>query len=129
MFPEKVFVALQPRQLEFNDLFEHSSATWLGYGGSRGGAKSHGARAIMLKRRLQYQGTWGVIIRRTYDDLWEEHITKYFRDWPFLRERYSDKHREITLPGGGGIKFGYAQHEGEVEDQFQGKAFMDVMID
>lgn len=83
----------------------------------------------MLRRRLQYQGTWGVIIRRTYDDLWEEHITKFFRDWPFLKENYSDKHKEITLPGGGGIKFGYAQHEGDVEDQFQGKGFMDVLVD
>jgi hypothetical protein len=129
MFPPRVVIPLQPRQREYSDLFERSKATWLGYGGSRGGAKSHGARAIMLRRRIQYQGTWGVIVRRTYDDLWEEHITKYFRDWPFLRECYNDKHRELSLPGGGGIKFGYAQHEGEVEDQFQGKGFMDVLVD
>lgn len=129
MFPERVHVPLQPRQLELNDLVENSEATWIGYGGSRGGAKSHGARAVMLRRRLQYAGTAGVIIRRTYDDLWEEHITKYFRDWPFLRELYNDKHREIKLPNGSAIKFGYALHPGDVEDQFQGKGFMDIFVD
>lgn len=129
MFPEKIDIQLQPRQLQLNDLVEHSKATWIGYGGSRGGAKSHGARAVMLRRRLQYAGTTGVIIRRTYDDLWEEHITKYFRDWPFLRDRYNDKHREIQLPNGSVIKFGYSQHDGDVEAQFQGKGFMDIFVD
>lgn len=129
MFPDRVNVPLQPRQLQLNDLVENSPATWIGYGGSRGGAKSHGARAVMLRRRLQYSGTAGVIIRRTYDDLWEEHITKYFRDWPFLRELYNDKHREIKLPNNSVIKFGYALHPGDVEDQFQGKGFMDIFVD
>lgn len=129
MFPERLHVPLQPKQLQLNDLVENSPATWIGYGGSRGGAKSHGARAVMLRRRLQYPGTWGVIIRRTYDDLWEEHITKYFRDWPFLKECYNAQHRELNLPNGSGIKFGYAQFPGQVAEQFQGKGWMDVFVD
>lgn len=129
MFPDQIDVPLQPRQIELNALVENSLATWIGFGGSRGGAKSHGARAVMLRRRLQYRGTWGVIIRSTFNDLWEEHITKYFRDWPFLRECYNTQHHEISLPNGGGIKFGYAQHAGSFEKQFQGKGYMDVMVD
>jgi phage terminase large subunit len=129
MFPDHISIPLQPKQQQLDRLLEESEATWDGAGGSRGGAKSHGVRGIMFKRRLKWPGTWGIIIRKTYEDLWDEHITKYFRDWPFLRECYNDKHREINLPNGGGIKFGYAQHKGDMEAQFQGKGFMDVFVD
>ncbi len=128
-FPAQIIVDLQPKQEILYNLFENSPATWLGFGGSRGGAKSHGARAAMLLRRLRYPGTAGVIIRRTWQDLWDEHVTLYFRDWPFLREFYNAQHKEITLPNQSVIRFRYFEHHGDVEKQLQGKGFMDIIVD
>jgi hypothetical protein len=69
-------VPLQPKQKRLLRLVEESPATWIGYGGSRGGAKSHAARAIMLIRRLAYPGTRGCIFRRTYEKVREEQPTR-----------------------------------------------------
>lgn len=124
-------IGLQPKQERLFDLFDKSEATWFGYGGSRGGAKSDLARKIMLARRLQFKGTRGLIFRRTYDDLWENHITKFFVDWPITRDWYNGDHKEMRLPGGSVIKFDYAQKtvSGSKIADFQGKEFMDIAVD
>lgn len=124
-------IGLQPKQEQFFDLVQNSKATWLGYGGALGGAKSDALRKIMLARRLQFKGTRGLIFRRTYDDLWDNHITKFFEHWPITREWYNGEHHEITLPGGSVIKFDYAQktERGSKIAEFQGKEFMDIGVD
>ena len=63
-------VPLQPKQIELLRLVESSPATWISYGGSRGGAKSHGLRAAMLLRRLKHAGTRGLVFRKTFEQLW-----------------------------------------------------------
>jgi hypothetical protein len=52
----------QPKQGTFDELLEHSLASWDGYGGSRGAAKSGYIRRGMLRRRLEYPGTSGQIV-------------------------------------------------------------------
>jgi hypothetical protein len=49
----------QPKQAAFDVLLELSLASWNGYGGSRGAAKSGYIRRGMLRRRLEYPGTSG----------------------------------------------------------------------
>ena len=121
-------IPLQPKQDDLLDLVETSPATWIGYGGSRGGAKSHGARAVMLLRRLKYPGTRGLIFRRKYKDLWGNHITPLFEQFPFMRDWYNTQNRELTLPNRSAILFGYAEHSGDIKD-FQGQSFMDIAAD
>lgn len=121
-------VPLQPKQVELWNLVDNSPYTRIGYGGSRGGAKSHGARAVMLLRRLKYAGTNGLIFRRTFNDLWENHIQPLFRQYPYMREWYNTQHKELTLPNTSVIKFGYAEHPGDI-DQFQGKQYADIAPD
>ena len=45
-------IALQPKQILFRESVEKFPIS--GYGGAKGGGKSHGLRAIMLLRRFQY---------------------------------------------------------------------------
>jgi len=121
-------VPLQPKQVELLRLVEESPATWIGYGGSRGGAKSHGVRAVMLLRRLKHPGTRGLIFRRTFEQLWKNHIQPLFDQYPFMREWYHTGHRELTLPNGSSIVFGYAEHPGDIY-AFQGTEYMDIAVD
>src|SRR5215472_2973414 len=113
-------VPLQPKQVELLRLVEESPATWIGYGGSRGGAKSHGARAVMLLRRLKHPGTRGLIFRKTFETLWSNHIQPLFDQYPFMRDWYHTGHKELTLPNGSVIAFGYAEHPGDIQS-LQGK--------
>ncbi len=121
-------VPLQPKQVELLRLVEESPATWIAYGGSRGGAKSHGLRAVMLLRRLKHPGTSGLIFRRTFEQLWENHIQPLFDQYPFMRDWYHTGHKELTLPNGSRIVFGYAEHQGDIS-AFQGKQYMDIAPD
>src|SRR5215471_2867072 len=120
-------IPLQPKQFELLRLVEDSPATWIAYGGSRGGAKSHGLRAVMLSRRLKYPRTRGLIFRRTHDQLWQNHIQSLFDQYPFMRDWYHTGHRELTLPNGSVIVFGYAEHPGDIS-AFQGQQFLDIGV-
>ncbi|KKN00368.1 hypothetical protein LCGC14_1138430 [marine sediment metagenome] len=126
----KIEVPLQPKQRELLRLVEEAPESVIGYGGSRGGAKSHGTRAVMLIRRFAYPGTAGLLFRRTFNDLWENHLQPLFRQYPFMRAWYNTQHRELTIPTDPPslIKFGYAEHQGDIEE-FQGKQYADIYVD
>jgi terminase large subunit-like protein len=121
-------VPLQPKQKRLLRLVEESPATWIGYGGSRGGGKSHGARAVMLIRRFNHPGTRGLIIRRKYKELLENHIEPLFRQFPQMRAWYNISEKTLKLPNGSAVVFGYAEHGGDIYD-FQGDEFMDIVVD
>jgi phage terminase large subunit len=82
----------------------------------------------MLWRRLKYPNTRGLIFRRTYEQLWENHIQPLFAQFPWMREWFHTGHRELTLPNGSVIAFGYAEHFGDI-NSFQGKEYMDICVD
>jgi len=124
-------IELQPKQVELYRLVEDSPATDIGYGGARGGGKSHGARAVILLRRLEHPGTRALIFRRTYGELFENHIERLFQEYPALRQYYSVSNKLLQLPpalGGGSIVFGHAENPGDIYD-FQGKEYMDILVD
>lgn len=127
-----IYFGLQPKQEELRKHFEDSKATWIAYGGARGGGKSAGARLIQLHRRLQHPGTRGLIFRRTYGELYENHIDPLLRQFPQLRKFYIDKHRELRIPFADGscssIVFGYAEHARDIHS-YLGKEYMDICVD
>lgn len=125
----KLSLDLQPKQQQFFDLCEKSKASTLGFGGSRGGAKSGACRRVMLIRRLRYDGTWGIIVRRVYDDVKRNHIDKFFGDWPMFEKFYSKTNHEITFPNQSKIIFGYAETLDEVKRKFHGPEYMDIFVD
>ena len=121
-------ISLQPKQIQLLALVEDSPATWIGYGGSRGGAKSYAARAIMLKRRFDNPGTKGAIFRRTYDLVRENHVDKMLEEYPFLRPMYHMGDKELRLPNGSVIAFRYGETPADIK-AYIGKEYQDIVVD
>ena len=132
--PNAIRLRLQPKQWELSQLFDKSHATWIGYGGSRGGAKSGGLRRVMIDRRLKYPGTIGLIFRRVYSELKANHIDKMMDDFPPLRKYWHATDQEIVFPAAKGeapskIQFRYAETFDELKRKFMGQEYMDMMVD
>lgn len=81
-------IRLQPKQSEIWRRWDEQKYTRIGFGGARGGAKSGGGRRLMLLRRFKYPKTTGLVLRRTYPELYKSHIVKLFegvsRDSPLV---------------------------------------------
>src|SRR3974390_2214115 len=122
-------IRLQPKQAELQELIEASAASWIGYGGAGGGGKSKAARDVMTIRRLENDGTWGMIFRRCYDDIKRNHIYKYLAEFPMFEKFYSYASREIVFPNKSKIVFGYAETAEEVKRKFWGPEYMDIFVD
>src|SRR5208337_128662 len=127
--------SLQPKQAKLLALVIHSQATWVGYGGSRGAAKSGGIRRIILALAFDHRlspisaNKRILLFRRKFSpDLWENHIQKFFTEWPLTRHWYNTQTKELTFPNGLVLKFGYAEHEGEIQD-FQGQEYWLIFVD
>src|SRR6202790_142019 len=133
MITSKPFqINLHPKQALLDRLMENSKASWLGYGGSRGGGKSGGMRRIMLRRRLQHPHTNGLILRRVWDDVEKNHVNKMWEEFPQLHEYYKVQSKVIELPeqlGGGRIFFDGAENETDVKRKAFGPEYFDVMTD
>lgn len=127
--PLNLGIKLQPKELELFRLMERDDCSLIGYGGAKGGAKSHGLRSCMILRRLKYPGTRGLIFRRNYDDLWQQHIQMIAEEWPELYERYwSAENKALMLPGRSMLLFRYADTLKDIM-KFRGKEYGDVGID
>jgi hypothetical protein len=122
-------IRLQPKQAMFWNMVEHGKASWLGYGGSRGGAKSGGLRRILLKRRLDYPGTRCILLRRVWDDVNKNHVQKMWEEFPSLQQYYKSVEKGIFLPNGSVFYFDAAENQTDVERKAYGPEFMDVAID
>jgi phage terminase large subunit len=123
----------QPKQDQLRDLVEHSLASWLGFGGSRGGAKSHAGRQIILDRRLSYPGTDALVIRRTFKEVFGNCIQPMFRQWPITRKWYrgasaTEGHHVLALPNGSKVFYGYAEHKEDIYN-WQGWEFADILVE
>ena len=125
----KLDINLQPKQGIFEWMLENSPASFLGYGGSRGGAKSGAVRRTMLKRRLQYPGTSGQIIRRVWDDVLKNHVNKMWEEFPDLYELYRAGEHVIVLPNNSRIFFDAAETPTDVQRKAFGPEFMDIFVD
>lgn len=119
-------IRLQPKQSELLRLVDESKYTRIAWGGSRGAGKSGGVRRILILRRLKYANTNGLILRRTYRELYENHLEPLFsKEFPFMRSWWSEEHKHITFPNGSKLYFGYAEHEVDVE-RYVGSEYGDI---
>jgi hypothetical protein len=126
-------ILLQPKQGQAYDLVEHGSATWIGIGGGRGGAKSGLIQRIMLARRLERPGTIGVIVMRNSDQVRRYHEDVMLRTWPQMEDYYHKTERKIVLPMAEGppseIHFTYAESLADVIRRFRSANYFDIFID
>lgn len=120
---------LQPKQGFFDYLMENSRASLLGYGGSRGGAKSGAARRIQVKRRLMYPRTNGLIMRRVWDDVEKNHVNPMWEDFPALYDMYKGGSHCIEFPNGSRLFFDSAENSTDVQRKAFGPEFMDIFVD
>lgn len=128
---EKI-LTLQPKQMTLGELMYATgpdAATWIGGGGARAGGKSGGLRRIMLDRRYQRPGTAGVIVRRTYKDVNENHIQKFFSEFPELIPYWRATDNEFRLPNKSRLCFRYYENKQAVDQGFWGPEWYDVFID
>lgn len=107
---------------------------FLGYGGARGGGKSHGIRTKATMWAYQYPGIIILIVRKTYPELEANHIKplkKLLRCDQGKKERlatYNDQKKEIRFPNGSTILFRYLDKDKDVE-RFQGTEADLICID
>lgn len=125
-------IHLQPLQGFLNYLVEQGTASWIGFGGSRGCAKSGAIRRIAVSRCAKYPNTSRQIIRRVWDDVEKNHVNKMWEEFPELRQYYNTSSHAISMPevlGGGKIFFDSAEHKGDVERKAYGPEFFDIFVD
>lgn len=114
-----------PKQIQF---FKAKNK-FIAYGGSRGGGKSWAARrkALLLALNPDLKGMQILILRRRYNDVYENHI------FPLSLElhgfvKYNQKTKSFDFPWGSRLIFGYCDHEKDVL-QYQGKAYDCIVVE
>lgn len=83
----------------------------------------------MVKRRLEYPCTTGLILRRSLKELEQSHLQKLFEEWPQLRENYSDQKKRLIFPQTNStLFFGSAPTPKDVVD-FCSSEYADILVD
>jgi Phage terminase large subunit len=118
----------QPVQDELFTLYETSPATKIGFGGARGGTKSHTADSLMIFRRLKYAKTNGLLVMKLLDDIKDIHIRPMIQRYPILDNWYNKQDKLITFPNGSFFRFMSFDNFKELK-QRAGRGFADIIID
>jgi phage terminase large subunit len=82
----------------------------------------------MILRRLKYAKSTGLILRRTYNELYKSHIVKMFEEYPSLRDWWRESSKELVFPNGSRLFFGSADTEGAMSN-FYSSEFADIWPD
>lgn len=98
------------------------------YGGARGGGKSWVVRAKATLLALNYPGIKIIILRRTYADLWQNHVLELRKVLEPDIATYRDSEKAMIFPNGSRIRFGYCSAEADVL-QYQGQEYDIIFID
>lgn len=122
----KITADIQPKQLEALQALKVTPVVL--YGGARGGGKSYLARLWQVLRRLKYPNTHGVIIRKTYPDLHDNHIKKFYEEYPELMKGFRGTDKILKFPNGSTLTFRYLDKEGDLRN-YQGAEFEDIVVD
>lgn len=122
---------LYPKQREFCE----AEGSLIGFGGARGGGKSHVARIKMILLAYEYAGIQILLIRRTLAELRNNHVIPLIQilncKAPNKNDRfaeYKDSKKEFVFPNGSRIVLGYCEHEQDVF-QFQGQAYEAIFME
>ncbi len=100
---------------------------FVAYGGSRGGGKSYAVRMKAALSALRYPGIRILILRRTYPELYENHIKLLRRTLRDVAE-YRDTDKSISFANGSLIKFGYCDTDADA-DRYQGQEYDMIFMD
>lgn len=113
----------QPKQRQFL----LADKKHVGFGGARGGGKSWSVRAKAILLALHYAGIRLLIVRRTYPELMNNHIS-ILRRQLFGIAKYNDKEKTLSFPNGSTLQFAYCAKDGDL-DRLQGVEFDVIFLD
>ena len=101
--------------------FLKSKALYCGYGGARGGGKSHAVRIDAIRGALQYNGIKILIVRRRYTDLQGNYVEPLNRMLPSTIAEYNSQLHQYYFINGSTIKLGHFQSYSQAADEYQGQ--------
>lgn len=112
---------------EKQKLFFKARQRFVAYGGARGGGKSWAVRKKAVLLCLRYPGLRVMILRRTFPELYKNHIEPLAAD-TFGLAVYIDKTKDLKFTGGSVIHFDYCDNERDV-NHFQGQEYDVIFVD
>lgn len=112
---------------ERQKLFLQARAKHIGFGGARGGGKSWAVRTKAKLLAAQYPGIKMLIVRRTYPELLNNHISTLVDELRGIA-KYNRQDKIFKFCNGSTIKFGYCASDGDL-DQYQGAEYDVVFLD
>lgn len=115
-------------QRAFIDAVESGKHNRLGYGGARGGGKSWALRRALVGRRLKHPGSRGLVLRRTYEELYGNHILPLLKALPGDCYNYNASQHRITFTNGSIQEFGFCKNDMDVL-RYHGQEYDDIGID
>ena len=99
----------------------------IGYGGARGGGKSWAVRIKASLLAIQYAGIRICIVRKTYKELEENHVTQ-LRQMLLGIAKYNQSQKKFTFYNGSTITLQYCSKDKDL-DNFQGVEYDIIFID
>ena len=123
MIKLKIYEPSEKQLLFLRDKHKH-----IGYGGARGGGKSWAVRTKAKLLCVRYPGIKVLIVRRTYPQLEENHISQLRLEIPRELARYNKTDRKFTFINGSTIKFMYCDNDADLEN-FQGQEYDVIFFD
>lgn len=112
--------------------FLKAATRYVGYGGAKGGGKSHAVRFKATLLAFEHPGISMLIVRRTLVELKENHVHRLiraYRELPDdLRPKYTENDRSFLFPNGSRLRLGYCDSESDVL-QYQGQEYDVVFLD
>lgn len=122
----KLELSLQ-RPSEKQALFLSDHHKHVGFGGARGGGKSWAVRNKAIRLCLRYAGIKVLIVRRTYPELINNHISPLMAELSGVA-KYNKTEKMFTFLNGSTIKFGYCNADDDL-NQYQGAEYDVVFLD
>ena len=107
--------------------FFASRTRFTAYGGARGGGKSWALRRKLVAMCLRYPGIRCLIVRRSYDELKNNHVMPLLKEYGALL-CYSDTEKAVKLSNGSRIFLGYCACDRDVL-RYQGQEYDVIAID
>lgn len=100
-----------PEPNEKQKLFLSDHHKYIAFGGARGGGKSWSVRVKAKLLAFNYAGIKQMIMRRTYPELYANHIKPLLQELPVGSYKYNDSKKELTFPNGSCILFRYCNND------------------
>lgn len=107
--------------------FFSAQERFIAYGGARGGGKSWALRKKLPMMCLKYSGLTVLLLRRTYSDLYHNHIKHLLVDLNGIA-KYSEKRKSFTFHNGSVLILGYLDSDRDLL-QYQGQEYDIIALD